>query len=267
MRNRGLNPVQKELRDGRLTASKVGVLMSGNDAAILRLWEEMIGIAEEEDLEWHWPAQLGLTTEGLNLDWYEHKRGTIVHRRGEVVTKNWMGCTLDGWDREGDHPVEAKHVGGFEAEAVVISRYQPQLHWTMLVTGASKVALSVIYGAKEPVVDLIEIDRAYADILYSRAKNFMELVHTMTPPGQYQKIEAPPLPEKRYSMMETSSANMWADRAHVWLENVDAVKKAGDAEKDLKGMVPVDAKIASGAGVKITRDRAGRLSLRREKDV
>ncbi len=261
-----LTPEQIALRDGRLTASRVKALMGGDQKELLALWEEMVGIREPDDLDAVWPVRLGAVTEQLNLDWYERKEKTTVIKRGEVIfgKPDWMACTLDGWDREQGIPVEAKHVGGFETPDVVLARYQPQLHWTMIVTRANKIAFSVIYGAKEPVVEFIEYDKAYGADLIVRAEEFMKFVWSFTPPVVLPSIQPPVLAEKTVEMKDTPQANMWGEQAATWLENVDHRKKADDAEKELKGMMPADAKIAKGNGVKITRAKNGALSVRRE---
>ena len=63
-----LSPAQIQARDGRLTASRVACLMSGDEAEILNLWRELCGgDFEQEDLSGVWPVQLGSCTEDLNL--------------------------------------------------------------------------------------------------------------------------------------------------------------------------------------------------------
>ena len=61
-----------------------------------------------------------------------------------------------------------------------------------------------------------------------------------------------------------SASNEWCDAAVTWLENNASAEKAASAEKSLKGLVPAEATKAFGAGVAINRDRAGRLSLKKE---
>jgi len=139
-----LTESQQRTREGKLTASRVGVLMTGDETAILALWREMIGDPEygPEDLSDVWAVQLGSHTESLNLDWYERRTGRPVTCRGEVVihpSLPWAAATLDGWDEGVPGPVEAKHVNGFSKLPDVVTRYQPQMHWQMLVTGADTV--------------------------------------------------------------------------------------------------------------------------------
>lgn len=98
-----LTSTQIEARKGKLTASRIACLMTGDAEKILRLYREMRGEQPEEDLSDVWAVQLGSATEQLNLDWYERKNRTPVIRRGEVIISaqhDWAACTLDGWIEE-----------------------------------------------------------------------------------------------------------------------------------------------------------------------
>lgn len=261
-----LTAAQLAAREGKLTASRVACLMSGDEAKIHDLWLEMIGDPRyvAEDLSGVWAVQLGSATEALNLDWYERKHGAVT-RRGEVVCHplhEWAACTLDGWDAALPGPVECKHVGGYEAIAKVVERYQPQLHWQMLCTGSYAAALSVIEGAREPVVELVRFDPDYAAELWRRAEAFMACVESLTPPVALAPVAAPVKAEKVYDL---AGSNEWGDAAATWLADAPAAKRAAAAEKALKALVPADAARCHGNGVQITRDRAGRLSLKEMK--
>lgn len=261
-----LTDAQLAARDGRLTASRVAVLMSGDETKLLNLWRELVGDPEfvADDLSGVWPVQLGSTTEALNLAWYERKHGPLT-RHGEVVCHplhDWAACTLDAFDAALPGPVEAKHVGGREPLAKVLERYQPQVHWQMLCTGTYKAALSVIEGSAEPVVEVVAFDADYARELFARAEAFMQCVWNLTPPVAMPAVAAPVKAEKAYDM---AASNEWGEHAVTWLETCGPAKKAATAEKALKALVPADAARCFGKGVQITRDRAGRLSLREEK--
>lgn len=261
-----LTAAQRAARDGKLTASRVACLMAGDPEKIMRLWREMIGDVPEEDLSGVWAVQLGSATEALNLDWYERKTGRQLTRRGEVVIHphaDWAACTLDGWDTQMGCPVEAKHCGGREPLVRIVERYQPQLHWQVIVTCATpRAVLSVIQGADEPVIEVVPYNDDYGRELWQRARQFMECVWSLTPPVEMPAIEAPVIHEKIIPM---AGNNEWADHATTWLENIAGKKKADAAEKVLKGMVPADAAKCHGHGVQITRNRAGALSLREER--
>lgn len=236
--------------------------MTGNEADILRLWQEMIGDPAfvPEDLSGVWPVQLGSHTESLNLDWFERKHGPIS-RRGDVVTheNGWAAATLDGWSDLHGCPVECKHVGGREPLETIVARYQPQMHWQMLVTGTTRCALSVISAANEPTVDFIDMDDEYARELWRRGIAFMQCVWALTPPIVEQAVAAPVKPEKSY---DYSKNNHWCSEAVTFLTTRAAAKDFAAAEKALKSLVPADAIRVNGGGIECKRDRAGRLSLR-----
>jgi hypothetical protein len=76
-------PEQSAARKGKLTASVVGALMSGDEAKIMQLWRRLTEDPSyrDEDLSDVWPVALGLVTEQLNLDWYERRTDHPVLRR------------------------------------------------------------------------------------------------------------------------------------------------------------------------------------------
>ncbi len=259
-----LSPAQIAARDGRLTASRVACLMTGDREKIMAVWRDLVGDPDgvDDDLSGVWPVRLGETTETLNLDWYERRTGRPVIRRGEVVLHpkaEWAACTLDGWDSFYPCPVEAKHVGGRESLTTIVQRYQPQLHWQMIVTGASMAALSVIEGANAPVVEHIAFDEAYGAELWRRAEMFMACVWAMTPPFPLEPASTPVRAERVYDM---AGSNEWGSDAAAWLAHRDAKKTFEAAEKNLKALVPSDAARCHGYGIEAKRDRANRLSIR-----
>jgi len=261
-----LSPDQVKAREGRLTASRVGVLMRGDPGPIHTLWLEMTDSPEyqPEDLSGVWAVQLGVATEPLNIEWFTRKYGP-VSRQGEVVIAfdpEWAACTLDGWAETQKVPIECKHVGGREPYEVVLERYQPQLQWIAHVCDAREVAFSVIAGANEPIVEFIPRDIAYIEQhLLPRATLFMQHVRNRTLPVDMPAVPNPGLVKKVYDM---SNHVEWRTHAQVWMQCWPAAESAKNAEKILKALVPSDAKMAFGCGCRISRDRAGRLSLRED---
>jgi predicted phage-related endonuclease len=258
-----LTSAQIEARKGKLTASRVAVLMNGDTQGIMDLYREMTNDPSfvPENLDTVWAVRLGAHTESLSLDWYDGKHNRVT-RRGDVYLHPyfaWAACTLDGWDDVLQCPIECKHVGGREPLEVIIDRYQPQMHWQMICTDADQCALSVIVGANEPIVEYIPRDRDYVKELIARGQQFMDFVRRRVPPIELAPVPPPADPSKIYDM---TSNNLWASQAADWLANWQAGKTADAASKALKEIVPADAKKVTGHGVRITRDRAGRLSLR-----
>lgn len=258
-----LTPEQITARQGKLTASRIAVLMNGDEADILNLWRELTGQPfDEPDLSGVWPVQLGSITEPLNLAWFARKNGPIS-RIGDVVQHKSgdYAATLDAWSDDLMCPVECKHVGGFESLETIIDRYQPQMHWQMILTQATRCALSVIMGASEPIVEIIEYDPEYGLELQTRAAAFMAHVRARTSPVILPAIAPPIIPTREVDM---SASNEWGSAAAAWMEHSPHVKPAKDAESELKKLMPDDAKLAAGAGIKITRNRAGSMSLREQ---
>lgn len=259
-----LSPDQVRQRDGKLTASRVACLMTGDAEKIINLWRELVGdpAFEPEDLSGIWAVQLGSWTEPFNLDWYERRTGKPLYRRGEVMVHpnfDWAAATLDGWDGDLNAPVECKHVGGFEPTAKILERYAPQAHWQMMVTGATKCVFSIIEGAREPVIEVVELDHTYAVELLARAKAFMECVRTMTPPVALAPVVAPVKAEKIYDM---TGNNEWASNAVQWINTRQARKDNEAADKTIKSLIAADAAKCFGHGIAVSRSKAGSLTIR-----
>jgi predicted phage-related endonuclease len=259
-----LSPDQINARKGKLTASRIAVLMNGDAQGIMKLWLELTNDPSfvPEDLSDVWPVQLGSATELLNIRWYEMRIGTPLSRVGEVVVHPqypWAAATIDAWDNVLRCPLECKHVGGREPIEIIIERYQPQMQWQMEVTGATQCAISVIMGANVPVVEYIERDAGYAAEMISRGKQFMACVKARREPVRLDPVPPPIEANRVYDM---AGSNQWADSAATWREVWPSMELCRNAEKILKSLVPEDAKKCHGHGVQITRDRAGRLSLR-----
>jgi predicted phage-related endonuclease len=259
-----LTPNQLAARKGKLTASRVACLMTADAQAIMALWREMTDDPTfiPDDLRAVWPVRLGECTEQLQLDWFEMQNDLPVTLRGEVVIHkrlSWVAATLDGWCEGLSCPIECKHVGGREPLEVIIDRYQPQMQWQMEVTGAKQCALSVIVGTNAPIVEFIERDDEYIAEMLKRGAQFMDCVAKRRPPVALEPVAPPADASKVYDM---AGNNAWANYAGIWLSTKKAADECKDAEKILKAAVPADAKKCHGHNVQITRDRAGRLSLR-----
>ena len=257
-----LTKEQLAARDGKLTASGIGVLMRGDVEGIHNLWRELTGDPTwtPPDFSNNWAVQLGNATEQLHIDWLERKLQTKIASRGKVVVHphyQWACCTLDGW--VDIMPLEVKHVNGFEARDSVVQRYFPQLHWQMLCTGARAVMFSVIEGAREPIQETILFDENYGNELMARAVAFMEHVWSLSEP-----VELPPAPDiavvatKDY---DWSQNNLFVDLAAEWLETRYQSVRHERAKKRLKEITPTDAHRVVGGGIEVVRDRANRISI------
>lgn len=203
-----LTKEQKAARAGKLTGSSIGVLMDGDEEAVLNLYYELTEDPRyvHENLTGAWPPQLGSHTEIFSLHWYALKKGygplvktalTYTDEDGALVTTPmelypnhliklgavlvhpqypWAAATLDAWDDELKLCIDCKHCGAHRKIPDVLKKYAPQMHWQMFVTGTKKCILRVILGAAEPVDYTIVWDDFYWATLWSRAQSFMDKV-------------------------------------------------------------------------------------------
>ena len=261
----GLTKEQQAARDGKLTASGIGVLMRAEPEPIHELWRELTGDPTwtPKDLSNVWPVRLGAATENLHVEWIASKLDSgKITKRGWVIThpdQNWAACTLDGWLEKIGCPLEVKHVNGFEQRDAVVQRYYPQMTWQMYVTGSKQCMFSVIEGAREPVQEWIKWNQRYFDELYARANVFMQHVWNLTKPVDIDEAIAVPVkPTKEYDYSEN---NLFVSLAHDWLNSRQEHKSHEIAKKRLKDLVPADAMKVFGGQIVITRDRANRLNI------
>jgi predicted phage-related endonuclease len=94
-----------------LGGSDARVIMSPDEAALIRLWREKRGEAEPEDLSDNLIVQLGVATEALNRAWYERKTGRAisdVQRWVQHPVHRFLASTLDGFVNDLDAVFEAK---------------------------------------------------------------------------------------------------------------------------------------------------------------
>jgi len=157
-------------------------------------------------------------------------------------------------------PVDAKHVGGYETIETIVDRYTPQMHWQMIVTDSTWSALSIVEGAREPVVHEVLYDSDYGTELWTRAEAFMQCVEALTPPVILPPVQAP-IPQSKWQTVDMVGNNAWASHATDWLENRDEAKLFATATKELKSLIEEDVGLAFGSGVKIKRNKAGHLSI------
>lgn len=158
-------------------------------------------------------------------------------------------------------PLECKHVSAFQKEEEIYERYFPQVQGQMLLTGAKKAYLSVIFGTQKYKYWEIEADPIYQAMLAETARKFMECVKSGEPPV-IQKISVPVEATKKIDM---TGSNEWANHADIWLKNHGYAKAFDASAKAIKELVEADAVEAFGHGIKATRAKTGAITIRKEK--
>lgn len=260
-----LSPSQLQARDGKVTASFLPKLMSGDTAAIMNEWRRCIGDPdwEAEDLDGKWPVAFGSFIEPFALDWHEGKTGQTLTRRGEVVVhpeRPHFCCTLDAYRPSDNTVIDCKAPGMWRKIDDVLAQYIPQMVGQRACVGAQNASLLVVHGGSEPVEYPVTWDDVYEAEVWTRVDAFWLCVQTLTPPCE---VPAIPTPVKAAKIYDFGTHNQWCAEAVTWLTTRDAAKDFSAAEKTLKGLIPADASGVTGAGIHATRNKAGSISIRK----
>ena len=259
----GLHPDQLAWRMQGVGGSDANIILSGDPERILKLWREKRGEAEPEDLAGVLPVMLGQWTEAFNRQWYQRQTGNVVADTGAVAAcpiHDWRRCTLDGFIYAMGAIWEAKHVSGFAKPDEVLGRYMPQLQHNMVVRGADRAILSVLYGNHKWEAYEVASDWLYQDELLEAEDAFWTCVRTGEPPVALP----PPPPPKPVAVRELclEGNNAWASAAVDWVKHADAARKHAQAVKELKALVDDDVARAYGHGIEARRSKAGAISIR-----
>jgi predicted phage-related endonuclease len=244
--------------------SDARIIMGNNEMALVRLWREKRGEVEPEDLSDNLIVQLGTVTEQLNRRWYEKNTGHLVadvQRRAFHKIHKWMGATLDGKVAETGAVFEAKFMlpWSFSEEAAA-EKHMAQLQHNMWVTASRTAVLSIITGGGKWVEMTISADPLYQHLLLTAERKFWRCVEIGETPHLFG-IETPKPRVEAVRTVDMSTSNAWAEFAGLYRLTRPAALDHDRAKGELKALVPVDAREASGHGVKAKRSKSGAISL------
>ena len=244
--------------------SDARIIMGDDEAALIRLWREKRGEIRPEDLSGNLVVQLGLATEDLNRRWYEANTGQVItdiqqSMRHPVL--RWMGATLDGRVQGSDAVFEAKFMLPWSfSEAAATEKYMPQLQHNMWVVAARTAVLSVITGGGKWVEITTHADPLYQHLIVTAECKFWRCVESGEQP-QFFGIEPPKPRLEAVRVVDMASSNAWAEFATIFTRTHQAHIEHEHAKAELKSLVPEDAKVAVGHGVRAKRSKAGAISL------
>ncbi len=218
--------------------SDARVIMGQDEAALLRLWREKRGELEPLDLSGNLIVQLGVVTEPLNRHWFERNTGQSlkdIQRRIRHPVIRWMAATLDGVIAETGAVFEAKFMLPWSfSEEGAAEKYMPQLQHNMWVTTAKVAVLSIITGGGKWVEISIPADSLYQHLLLTAEKKFW---------------------------LDMSASNSWAEFAGIFLRTRDAYGEHERAKRELKALLPEDAREGIGHGIRARRSKNGAVSF------
>lgn len=265
-----LSEAQLAFRKNVIGGSTANIIVSGDSAKILALWEEYRGLREPDDLSDVLQVAIGTVTEPVNAEFFERRTGRkVTHRGAERLSLiyPWMACNLDGLCDDGKTVWEAKTVSAFYGNKpeFVKEKYYPQLTHNMLVCELDRACLSVIFGNGHKFEQYdVTLDEEYAEILIRAEERFWTCVQTGEPPVA---IDPPTMPVKPIRVVSMEGSNEWGSAAAEWLETLAASKKFKKADESLKKLIDDDVIEAFGGGVTASRAKNGAITIREKTTV
>jgi predicted phage-related endonuclease len=251
-------------RHSFIGGSDARIIMGGDEAALLRLWREKRGEVEQEDLSANLIVQLGVVTEHLNRHWYERNTGQVVtevQRRVFHPVKRWMAATLDGMVEGTGAVFEAKFMLPWSfSEEGAAEKHMAQLQHNMWVTASRTAVLSIITGGGKWIEITLFADPLYQHLLLTAERKFWRCVETGDPPRLFG-IEPPRPRIEAVRIVDMSASNAWAEFANVFLSTRQAHLEHEKSKSELKGLMPEDAREASGHGIRAKRSKSGAVSF------
>ena len=251
-------------RRGFIGGSDARIIMGTDEVSLVRLWREKRGEVEPEDLSGNLIVQLGAVTEDLNRRWYELNSGhviTDIQRRIRHPAVRWMAATLDGRVEGSGAVFEAKFMlpWSFSEEAAA-EKYMAQLQHNMWVVAARQAVLSVITGGGKWVEIIAHADPLYQHLIVTAERKFWRCVESGEPPRLFG-VEPPKPRIEAVRIVDMSASNAWAEFAAVFSRTRSAHLEHEQAKAELKGLMPEDAKEATGHGVRAKRSKSGAVSF------
>jgi predicted phage-related endonuclease len=229
--------------------SDARIIMGNNEAALIQLWHEKRGETEPEDLSGNLIVQLGAATV------------TDIQRKVKHSAIPWMAATLDGIVEGAEAVFEAKFMLPWSfSEETAAEKYMAQVQHNMWVTHLRSSVLSIITGGGKWVEITIPMDPLYLSVLVSAEKKFWRCVQSGEMPHLINA--APPRPRiDAVRIVDMSASNSWAEFAALFRNTREAFLDHERAKSELKALMPEDAKVAIGHGVKAKRSKSGAVSF------
>ena len=146
------------------------------------------------------------------------------------------------------------------SEEEAASKYMPQLQHNMWVVAARTAVLSVITGGGKWVEILAHADPLYQHLIVTAERKFWRCVETGEEPKLFG-VEPPKPRIEAVRVVDMSSSNAWAEFAGIYAQTRKAHLDHENAKTELKGLMPEDAKEATGHGLCAKRSKSGAISF------
>lgn len=267
----GLSDAQAETRNTYLGGSDAKGVWNGD---WLEIFNKKTGRDSGDDLSKIFKVQLGHVTERFNILWKARELGWDVHFPDptQEVTRHpdfsFIACLPDaiGRDDKGEFVIDAKHTGAkapWWDEDKMIEYYYWQMQHNMLTYGIGRSCILPIWGNEQNDPIWIDASPEHQENYLGRACQLWGLIETDTVPAD---IDAPqPVAMIAYSDkidIDMEGNNAWASAAVDFISHAAAATKFEDAKKEIKALVPENAKYASGHGIEASVNKKGSVTIR-----
>jgi hypothetical protein len=130
----------------------------------------------------------------------------------------------------------------------------------MWVVVARSAVLSVITGGGKWVEITVHADPLYQHLIITAERKFWRCVENGETPRLFG-VELPAPRIEAVRVVDMSASNAWAEFAAVFARTRSAHQEHEQAKTELKGLMPLDAKEATGHGLRAKRSKSGAVSL------
>ena len=119
---------------------------------------------------------------------------------------------------------------------------------------------AVITGGGKWVEIKTHADPLYQHLIVTAERKFWRCVENGEPPRLFG-IEPPKPRIEAVRTVDMSASNAWADFAAIFSRTHDAHAEHEQAKTELKNLMPEDAKVAIGHGIRAKRSKSGAVSF------
>ena len=146
------------------------------------------------------------------------------------------------------------------SEEAAAEKYMPQLQHNMWVVAARSAVLSVITGGGKWVEIVTHADPLYQHLIVTAERKFWRCVESGEPPRLFG-VEAPKPRIEAVRIVDMSGSNSWAEFADLFRNTRQAFLDHERSRAELKALMPDDAKVAIGHGIRAKRSKSGAVSF------
>ena len=260
-------------RLNKVTASTIrGILGSPEDQIRSYKTITQTHTAEEiAEIENNPPVMMGTWTECLNKLFLENALNIevlnvepFVHPDNPIHTASPDGVVAKEFC---DVPtlVECKHTSNFTAVDTLYARYYPQLQWQLYVTGYELVIMSAIYGNNYRLPDsvtYVERNEEYIAEMVSKVDAWYEK-HIINDEPIVDDVAAPQfIPLDMRKDYDYSTNNEWVNHSINFVMSKEQHDLHITSKKELKNLIPNDAKTVVGGGIQVNIGKTGRVTMK-----